>query len=514
MMRISLACGMASAMVLGCGPKGVATDDGCAAGMSAAGCQSPSATTGDSAGLGAVDAQLKALTARLEEEGVPLVLVASRERGPLETTGQVDAVRARMQDDGAFVPCESPETGETLFATLAEHRALQQANPKAGLNLDGFIQGRAKSVTVGLRVRELEWDYQGRRFRSDCVYGPKGIVSEAVHNHFESLDAFEPDAQEPSSPVVTADTPSLALSSASAVGERALSTGLVSAQAVVYGWDWMNYVQNKWLLSDLSIPGTHDSGARRDHPGMPDSAAAQKFTITEQLNAGVRYLDIRCAHIGNHFYIYHGIVDQLLPFQDVLNAVYTFLINHPSESIIMSVKHENITLPEAGNSRSFTATFRAYTDKNSHWYRSAGIPQLGSVRGKVVLLRRFGGGDGTVSWGINAYDYWPDNGKLRDTAHRLWVQDHYDNVTGSEKWNDMQEFIKAKKISGVLYLNYGSAYVWDPWPIPNLKKVSDVVNRNIASHFSTVQTGERPYGVIIMDRVDNWLPYYIWKADL
>ena len=55
--------------------------------------------------------------------------------------------------------------------------------------------------------------------------------------------------------------------------------------------------------------------------------------------------------------------------------------------------------------------------------------------GTSKLAQRAGAAYGTVSWGINAYDYWLNNGTMRNTAQHLWVQDHYSDVSGATKWN-------------------------------------------------------------------------------
>jgi hypothetical protein len=72
-----------------------------------------------------------------------------------------------------------------------------------------------------------------------------------------------------------------------------------ASSAEVSGSNWMSYMPDI-EISRLSIPGTHDSGAREFSDITPDSAViTQTLTIREQLDAGVRYLDIRCRHIAN-----------------------------------------------------------------------------------------------------------------------------------------------------------------------------------------------------------------------
>ncbi|WP_228453080.1 hypothetical protein [Chryseobacterium sp. CH1] len=70
---------------------------------------------------------------------------------------------------------------------------------------------------------------------------------------------------------------------------------------------WMAGLQDNISLSKISIPGTHDSGARIDAPVVSGTAKTQDLSIAEQLNAGVRFLDIRCRHIDNSFTIIMGL---------------------------------------------------------------------------------------------------------------------------------------------------------------------------------------------------------------
>src|SRR5439155_23215825 len=117
-----------------------------------------------------------------------------------------------------------------------------------------------------------------------------------------------------------------------------------------------------------------------------------------------RFVDIRCRHIGDAFAIHHGSIYQNMNFDDVLNACFSFLTSNPGECIIMSVKEE---YDPSNNTRTFEQTFDAYTAKNpTHWYLGDAVPTLGSVRGKIVLLRRFSAA--STPKGIDATN-WADN---------------------------------------------------------------------------------------------------------
>src|SRR5687767_7668450 len=74
------------------------------------------------------------------------------------------------------------------------------------------------------------------------------------------------------------------------------------------GNNWLTPLDGNLPLSQFSIPGTHDSGALVEP--VSGTAKCQNLSIADQLNAGVRFLDIRCRHINDAFAIHHGAVYQ------------------------------------------------------------------------------------------------------------------------------------------------------------------------------------------------------------
>ncbi|MGA0846114.1 MAG: phosphatidylinositol-specific phospholipase C domain-containing protein, partial [Luteolibacter sp.] len=95
------------------------------------------------------------------------------------------------------------------------------------------------------------------------------------------------------------------------------------------GSKWMSQIDNSMPISRITIPGTHDSGARLEP--FPATAKCQTHTIAEQLDYGIRFLDMRCRHIGDSFAIHHGPIYQEIFFGEVLTQVYEFLDANPSE---------------------------------------------------------------------------------------------------------------------------------------------------------------------------------------
>lgn len=186
----------------------------------------------------------------------------------------------------------------------------------------------------------------------------------------------------------------------------------ITYSSYVDGPCWMKYVDNSKFLDELSIPGTHDSGTCSvDNDTEPQSSQAkcQQDYIPTQLLEGIRYFDIRLGKNDENGDpgIDHGACYLLkkdgnfMHLSDVIGYFNTFLSENPTEALIMLVSRGN---GEATN-ESLTTAFGKVLDENPDlFYTSSRIPTLGEVRGKIVLLRRFGLAGNSVSshtWGLD-----------------------------------------------------------------------------------------------------------------
>lgn len=141
--------------------------------------------------------------------------------------------------------------------------------------------------------------------------------------------------------------------------------------------DWMSLVPNDVLLTEMWVPGTHDSGSDRGG----DLAQCQNQDLRGQLNIGVRFFDIRAKHEHNALPIYHGIVYMHKHFHDIVNCLEDFLNQHPSEAIFVRIKKEG---DEGGHSRDFSDEIKSkLTDR---WVGPESFGKLGDFRGKIIML--------------------------------------------------------------------------------------------------------------------------------
>jgi 1-phosphatidylinositol phosphodiesterase len=193
---------------------------------------------------------------------------------------------------------------------------------------------------------------------------------------------------------------------------------------------WMARLADNAPLSAITIPGTHDSGARFGGvaPVVDFVTAlwvqAQNWTVTQQLNAGVRFLDVRChAEPDGSLRIHHLFVDEQLSLTDVLRECVLFLAANPSEAVLMRVQQEASTTPEP----QFVAAFDRHVreaDAGDRLYRKPTIPQLRPVRGRIVLMPNKLPSLGGIGWSgplVSIEDDW-DMGYLTpaDAVERKW----------------------------------------------------------------------------------------------
>lgn len=204
----------------------------------------------------------------------------------------------------------------------------------------------------------------------------------------------------------------------------------ITYSSYVDGPCWMKYVDDNKFLDELSIPGTHDSGTCSvDNDTEPQSSQVkcQQDYIPTQLLEGIRYYDIRLGK-GDDPGIDHGDYYLLkkdayfMHLSDVIGYFKTFLNENPTEALIMLVSRGN---DEATDESVTTAFAKVLGDNPDLFYTASRVPTLGEVRGKIVLLRRFGLAGNSVSghtWGLDLTE-WDDKIKAHtDSSSMCLVQ--------------------------------------------------------------------------------------------
>lgn len=202
-----------------------------------------------------------------------------------------------------------------------------------------------------------------------------------------------------------------------------------------YNESWMKSIPDHKKISELSIPGTHNTMARA---GDIIWVWCQSLSLNTQMRLGVRFFDIRCRHFNNCLPIHHESFYQNCTFTDVVSQVVSYLDYNPSEVFLMRIKEE---YQPDGNTRPFNETVQAAIGNfpEGRFYLKNYIPSMSECRGKIILLRDFS----DSSFGI---PFW--SADLEDT----WKAEE------DEKWDKVKAHLdRAKESSGdTLFITFSS----------------------------------------------------------
>jgi len=289
--------------------------------------------------------------------------------------------------------------------------------------------------------------------------------------------------------------------------------------------DWMGDVPDATRVLSLSIPGTHNSCSIG---GIFGFTKTQDRDLSDQLNAGIRFLDIRLSHYQDNLFVHHDVVHMGKCYADVLVVCSDFLEQHPSETVLVSIKDEGRCDSLLGRfapsrvfgksrgdpmswvvrSSSFEEAFRARTWENVEdpalFYNVAsplpGAPApnvnlsykttLGEVRGKIVLLRRFEAGK-DIGFDLT---YWPENMRFRSSTKPAYaVEDHWWDPGEEDKYKFIVTHIEEarRRDPKDLYITFASAV--------NLhaRSYSKAINPRLNEYLARAPRGR--VGIVAMD---------------
>lgn len=277
---------------------------------------------------------------------------------------------------------------------------------------------------------------------------------------------------------------------------------------------WLKDLDDNTKLTTLAIPGTHNSAAC--HTALP-SVQCQGASVTEQLEHGVRFLDIRVGKYplksgddANELTVVHGKFPVRIPFPkkftDPLEEIYKFLEHNKSETVIVSIKQEGTGEWDNKNDEFGNLIWDKYVNPNKDkWYLGTELPKLGDARGKAVLFRRFGvqNEDRRNQFGFDAA-VWKYN-CTEDDRGRFCVQD-WCEIEKAEDVKKKVEYVKnlAKKAvdhnknnDDKLFVNFTSGsnfFDHDCWP----QQVAKAMSEN-----KLQDTFAKGAGVIVLDYADS-----------
>ncbi|XP_070554615.1 1-phosphatidylinositol phosphodiesterase-like [Ptychodera flava] len=246
--------------------------------------------------------------------------------------------------------------------------------------------------------------------------------------------------------------------------------------------DWMSNLSGDISLNNLSVPGTHNTMTFDGYGG--DLFRCQSLPLEAQLEAGIRFLDIRCRHYNDGFPIHNGERYQHWSFIDVLRETTRFLRNHPSETILMRIKEEHTS---GDNSRDMIHTFRKYIgeyDPKTFWTVSSDeLPELSDARGRIVILDDFAGGQAGPSY------------RQATIADDLKVNTILSGDIDA-KWNSVRSNLDKARAdtSDKLFITFSTGASSGAYP----NAVAAKINPKLMGFFSS-NPGQNKWGIVAMD---------------
>lgn len=253
--------------------------------------------------------------------------------------------------------------------------------------------------------------------------------------------------------------------------------------------DWMGALEDNASLNSITIPGTHDSGAL--HSLAEISGKCQSLSIEEQLKIGVRFLDIRLQLVDNELKVVHDFVDQLTDFEDVLEDMTSFIRDHESEFLIVSIKED---ADPKRSDRAFAEVLEAMLLSHEEISSSRTLPAtVGDARGGIHIVARYK----DASMGLPCYDGWKDDASF--VLADVYIQDNYRVPDAAEKIADIrQTYAVAQEGTYSLVLNYTSCYLASCFPPIYAGLPAHDINRD-TQHAVSEEYADGPLGVLVCD---------------
>lgn len=266
---------------------------------------------------------------------------------------------------------------------------------------------------------------------------------------------------------------------------------------------WMSKVKDDIKLIDMSIPGTHDSGAT--HSIFDVSGKCQELNIKQQLNVGTRFFDLRLQLVEDEFRIIHGPVDQRLKFKNVLEDLTEYIKENNSEFLIISLKQEDSSI---NNSRDFEEVLKEDLQEHSDviCFDTVLPETIKEARGKIYIISRH-----NLDFGYPAYYGWNDDTTF--TLNDLYVQDNYCVDSLEEKQNDIISAIAIANdiTNNKLVINFTSCYLDVPFPPTYAGTIGRQINPWFINYVN--EHSEDKLGIIVADFMSQELAESIYRRN-
>lgn len=283
--------------------------------------------------------------------------------------------------------------------------------------------------------------------------------------------------------------------------------------------NWMSRLPDHLFVSQVSIPGTHDS-ATGNGVSLATFSQCQDVSVAEQWAAGIRAFDFRPKVKSDYLNINHGIAETKLRFDDALFLLRDSLKKSPSEFAIIHLLYANDYDSDKDSYASKLKTLVESEDLKDYLINFKRGLTVGDIRGKILLISRdhyadkpFSGGFfnnwcGEINWTAQTSAYITGVGSSVEDKGTLYVQDYAntkDETGGVDAKigaiNKLLDFsttyTTSSKTKAVWVFNFASAYPGSLSTANGYRENAASTNAAIIEYLKTHEAG--PTGVILMD---------------
>lgn len=278
---------------------------------------------------------------------------------------------------------------------------------------------------------------------------------------------------------------------------------ITTAYAPLTRKTWMGQIPDTTLISDINIPGSHDAAAINSW--VRTVFATQYQTITQQLEVGIRLLDVRLKvyETGSNYRFmtchsnYPG--NEYQSFISLLDECKVFLSGQGSETIIMSLKVDdwNGTTNETAAKTALVNLLDTYPVLRN----ITSVPVLSVCRGKIYLVNRI---DNGTNLGVPFNIPFNTSGQFASTLSgrnfQLYVQDQFKGLPWIGAEDAKTKLVTdafTHKSDGMVVLSFASA-TW-------VGVMGVYINDELLSYFGKNPASGRPpkLGWVLFDRVNT-----------
>lgn len=220
----------------------------------------------------------------------------------------------------------------------------------------------------------------------------------------------------------------------------------------LFAENWITSLDGDVYVSQLSIPGTHDSATGEGFQGAlsmfgSSMALTQDLSLGEQWDCGIRVFDLRptVKQEGDEpvLQIYHGIIETKMSFKNALLLLRDKLVENPGEFAIVIMRHENDANKDLqDNWSTLMSQCLASGEIADYLVPFKSKMTVGELRGKILVMSRDEYDKGPVGGYITSWSHsenYTDQMKARfkgkGQTENAMVQDFYELTMegGSER---------------------------------------------------------------------------------